>query len=112
VTAHGTGSVEIAVIRKVPTPTQLTDKYIADLVGHALNQEQATGDWQVAIAFVDSIEMRMLHEQFMNDRSPTDILTFPYDEPGISGGDIAICVGLPKRSEPSSARHSRTSCRS
>lgn len=88
------GSVDIAVVRKTPLPSQLTDESIADLVGYALNQERATGDWQVAIAFVDSTEMQALHEQFMNDPSPTDILTFPYDESEISGGDIAICVGV------------------
>src|SRR5688572_22423962 len=88
------GSVEVAVIRKVPTPANLTDERIVDLVSHALTEEQASGNWQVAIAFVDSMEMRMLHQQFMNDPSPTDILTFAYDEPGAFGGDIAICVGV------------------
>ena len=88
------GSVEVAVIRKTPTPVQVTDERLADLVSHALIEEQVSGDWQVAIAFVDSMEMRMLHQQFMNDPSATDILTFAYDEPGVSGGDIAICVGV------------------
>lgn len=93
-TSQEPGSVEVAVIRKVPTPSGLTDDRIADLVSHALVEEQVAGAWQVAVAFVDSMEMRMLHEQFMNDPSPTDILTFAYDDPGVSGGDIAICVGV------------------
>ena len=39
-----------------------------------------------AIAFVDEGEIGMLHEQFLGDPSPTDILTFPYEDPDIFGG--------------------------
>jgi rRNA maturation RNase YbeY len=86
------GSVEVAVVRKYPVPAELTDERIADLITHCLIEEAATGNWQVAAAFMDDSEMRFLHAQFMNDPESTDILTFPYDDPDTSGGDIAICV--------------------
>ena len=55
-------------------------------------EEGASGPWQVAIAFVDEGEIGLLHDQFLGDPSPTDIITFPYEDPDFSGGDIAICV--------------------
>ena len=85
-------AAEVTVIRKTPVPDSVTEERIADLVNYCLAEEQATGPWQVAIAFVDEQEISILHEQFMGDPSPTDIITFPYDDPDFSGGDIAICV--------------------
>jgi len=85
-------AAEVIVIRKTPVPDSVTEERITDLVNFCLVEEQATGPWQVAIAFVDEREICLLHDQFMGDPSPTDIITFPYDDPDFSGGDIAICV--------------------
>jgi probable rRNA maturation factor len=88
---HGT-RIEVTVIDKTPVPDAITEERVTALVHHCLREENAAGEWQVAIAFVDTDEISMLHEQFMGDPAPTDILTFPYDDPEIAGGDIAICV--------------------
>ena len=85
-------TVEVAVVRKFPVPEDLTDERLADLITHCLLEEGASGKWQVAVAFMDDSEIRFLHAQFMNNPVSTDILTFPYDDPDMSGGDIAICV--------------------
>jgi probable rRNA maturation factor len=85
-------AAEVIVIRKTPVPDSVTEERVADLVNFCLAEECASGSWQVAIAFVDEQEISILHEQFMGDPSPTDIITFPYDDPDFSGGDIAICV--------------------
>lgn len=98
--AEQTSTLEVAVIRKAPTPVDLTDSRLVDLVGHCLSEERADGTWQIAIAFVDSVEIRMLHGQFMGDPTPTDILTFPYVDPEISGGDIAICIAVANQQAP------------
>lgn len=84
--------VDVSVARTVAFESDLTDPRIADLVEFALQQEHADGDWQVALALMDSVEMGQLHLQFMGLSGPTDILTFPYDEEAFKGGDIAICV--------------------
>jgi probable rRNA maturation factor len=84
--------IDVTVIDKAPVPDAITEAHVTELVHHCLREERATGDWQVAIAFVGTDEISMLHEQFMGDPAPTDIITFPYDDPEIAGGDIAICV--------------------
>jgi probable rRNA maturation factor len=89
--AHGR-RIEVTVIDKTPVPDAITEAHVTDLVRHCLREERVSGDWQVAIAFVDTDEISMLHDQFMGDPAPTDIITFPYDDPEIDGGDIAICV--------------------
>jgi probable rRNA maturation factor len=86
--------VEVTVIRKTPVPDVVTEDRITDLVKFCLVEERASGPWQVAIAFVDEGEIGLLHDQFMGDPSPTDIITFPYDDPDFLGGDIAICVSV------------------
>jgi probable rRNA maturation factor len=91
VSAHGI-TADVTVIRKTPVPDAVTEERISDLVTFCLSEEHASGPWQVAIAFVDEREIGLLHDQFMGDPSPTDIITFPYDDPDFSGGDIAICV--------------------
>jgi probable rRNA maturation factor len=85
-------AAEVIVIRKTPVPDAVTEERITDLVEFCLSEEKASGPWQVAIAFVDDGEISLLHERFMGDPSPTDIITFPYDDADFSGGDIAICV--------------------
>jgi probable rRNA maturation factor len=46
-----------------------------------------------AIRCVDDSEMSRLHAAYLNDPSPTDIMTFPYDpEDEEQGGDILLSV--------------------
>jgi probable rRNA maturation factor len=65
----------------------------AGLITHALRTLGATGTWSFAARYVDDLEMCRLHERYLGDPSPTDIMTFPYDpEDGARGGDILISV--------------------
>lgn len=86
------GTADVAVLRNVSFDTHLSDPRIADLIRHALAEERETGDWQLAIAFVGLDEISQLHARFMGQTEPTDILTFPFGEAGVAGGDIAVCV--------------------
>ena len=90
--ADSSAAAEVTVIRKTPVPDAVSEERIADLVNFCLAEELASGPWQVVIAFVDEQEISLLHDQFMGDPSPTDIITFPYEDADFSGGDIAICV--------------------
>lgn len=69
------------------------DAEIASLLLYALTRESKSGDWTFAIRFVGDEEMCRLHEAWLGDPSPTDIMTFPYDEDdGEQGGDILISI--------------------
>ncbi|HEV2128720.1 MAG TPA: rRNA maturation RNase YbeY [Thermomicrobiales bacterium] len=72
---------------------EVTEGDAASLLEFALKQEGRGGAWTLALRFVGDAEMRSLHEQFMGERSSTDIMTFPYDgDDGEQGGDILISV--------------------
>jgi len=50
---------------------------------------------ELSIALVGDAQMKQLHERFMNDASPTDVLTFPLDEDSrgrASCGEIVVNV--------------------
>lgn len=73
-------------------PSELTEASVADLVRFALAAERQAGPWAISFAFVSEAEIGRLHDEFLRDPSPTDIITFPYDDPDVDGGDVAICV--------------------
>lgn len=66
---------------------------LGSLLVHALRREGQAGSWEMAIRFVDDDTIASAHERYLGDPSPTDIMTFPYDEDdGVKGGDILISV--------------------
>ena len=50
---------------------------------------------EISLHFVTDRRMRLLHQQFFDDPSPTDCISFPYDQDGSSGyfflGEIFVC---------------------
>lgn len=74
---------------------------LSDLAGHVFRQLHVHPDCELGITLVDVERMTTLHEDWMNEPGPTDVLSFPIDEltPGtqtqLSGpgtlGDIVIC---------------------
>jgi probable rRNA maturation factor len=46
---------------------------------------------ELSIAFVSKAEISRIHEQFMNDRAPTDVITFPADSENGLAGEICVC---------------------
>lgn len=74
-------------------PDDLDLDRMAEIVRFALEQQDAKGDWTVAVALVSDSHLQQLHREFMGIDEPTDVMTFPYSEPGgAQGGDIAISV--------------------
>lgn len=74
---------------------------LSDLAGYLFSNLHLHPDCELGITLVDSDRMTTLHEDWMNEPGPTDVLSFPIDEltPGTvdasSGpgmlGDIVIC---------------------
>ena len=51
----------------------------------------------ISIAFVNEPTICQLHEQFLNDASPTDVITFPADSLMDFAGEICVNVELAAR---------------
>lgn len=47
---------------------------------------------ELSIAFVDDTTIGQVHADFMNDPTPTDVITFPADEEMESAGEIIVSV--------------------
>ncbi|MBA2289202.1 MAG: rRNA maturation RNase YbeY [Chloroflexia bacterium] len=86
--------VEVNVDWALESSDRLVDaRQVEILLGNALERERMTGSWLFAIRFVDDREMAQLHETWLGDPSPTDILTFAYEpDDEAHGGDIVISV--------------------
>lgn len=80
------------ILVEAPLPVGFDLGRLERLARIALEQEGATGRWAVAVALVDDRRLQDLHRDFMGIDEPTDVMTFPSDEPGTSGGDIAVSV--------------------
>lgn len=46
---------------------------------------------KLSIAIVDTATICQLHEAFLNDPSPTDVITFPGDDDNELAGEIIVC---------------------
>lgn len=89
---------EVTVDWEHPDRQALDERDVERLVRHGLVEEGQEGEWVFAFRFVDDAEIGRLHDAFMSDPSPTDIITFPYDpEDGERGGDIVISVDTATR---------------
>jgi probable rRNA maturation factor len=64
---------------------------------------------ELSVSFVDEVEMAGLHERFMGEPGPTDVLSFPLDEQdrdenGIRLlGDVVIAPAVAARNQPPSS---------
>jgi probable rRNA maturation factor len=89
----------IEVDNETGAAIDLTD--IGELAAHHLTYLRIHPEAQMSITFIDSERMTTLHEDWMQEPGPTDVLSFPIDEITLpaeglvseSGflGDIVIC---------------------
>ncbi len=49
-------------------------------------------DGELSIVFVDDAQIAQIHDDFMDDPTPTDVITFPADETMESAGEIIVSV--------------------
>jgi probable rRNA maturation factor len=60
---------------------------------------------ELSLSFVDGTEMAELHERFMNEPGPTDVLSFPLDDADEDGlrrllGDVVVAPTEAERNNP------------
>ena len=67
---------------------------VTDLAMRCLQGEGAKGE--LSISFVTLDEMAGLHERYMHQEDPTDVLSFPQGEDGLLG-DVVICPAYAAR---------------
>ena len=83
------------------------------LLDHHLAHLGMPDGCEISVALVDVSEMSALHERWMGESGPTDMLSFPMDEltphaaePGVLG-DIAVCLPV---AETQAEAHGRVLC--
>ena len=88
-----------------PGPAALDEQALTALARETLLAE---GHEQVelSLSFVDDDEMARLHERYMQEAGPTDVLSFPLDDDDVdeSGvrvlGDVVVCPAVAARNNP------------
>jgi probable rRNA maturation factor len=56
-------------------------------------------DVELSLSFVTSEEMADLHERYVGDPEPTDVLSFPMGEEGLLG-DVVVCPDVAEGNNP------------
>ncbi|GAA2135180.1 rRNA maturation RNase YbeY [Actinomadura napierensis] len=103
--------MSIEVLNESGVPVD--EKKIADLARHVLDGMRVHPLAELSIVLVDEAAMTELHEKWMDEPGPTDVLSFPMDElrPGhMSGGadedgetdpgllgDVVLCPSVAER---------------
>jgi probable rRNA maturation factor len=67
---------------------------VVDLALRCLRGEDAAGE--LSLSFVTLEEMADLHERYMHEQGPTDVLSFPQGEDRLLG-DVVICPAYAAR---------------
>lgn len=80
---------------------------IVTLARHVLDELRIHPQAELSVLLVDEAAMSVLHEQWMDEAGPTDVLSFPMDElrPGRDGeepqpgllGDVVLCPAVARR---------------
>ncbi|GAA5081606.1 putative rRNA maturation factor [Thermocatellispora tengchongensis] len=67
---------------------EIDEDSLVELAGHVLGKMGVHPLAELSILVVDEAAMSVLHEQWMGEPGPTDVLAFPMDElrPGTGGG--------------------------
>jgi probable rRNA maturation factor len=84
------------------------------LAGHLLQALRLHPDCELGITLIDVERMSTLHEDWMNEPGPTDVLSFPIDEVRSAGtneepvagvlGDIALCPSFARAQAEAAGR--------
>lgn len=82
-------SLDLSLVTRDGVEALVDEAQLHSLVRAVLQEEDAVGEWEIAVALVTDDELQSLHRQFMDIDEPTDIMTFPYGE-ATPGGDLAI----------------------
>jgi probable rRNA maturation factor len=81
------GAPSVLVSNRQRSP--LDEEGLADLAQRTLMGEGA-GEVELSLSFVEPEEMAELHQRYMDEDGPTDVLSFPLGEDGLLG-DVVVC---------------------
>lgn len=76
--------------RERPGPPLDVERWTA-LAAASLRSEGVAGE--LTLTFVDDDEIAELNEQHLGKQGPTDVLSFPLDEPAAVGGPVPVLLG-------------------
>ena len=62
-------------------------------VARAVLDGEGVRDYEISLAFVDDPTIHRLNKQFLDHDEPTDVLTFPYTEPGARKLEGEVVIG-------------------
>lgn len=63
----------------------LSEQHLTDLVARAWEQRQGPPGAVVEVVWMRAQEHDRLHDRFLADPTPTDVITFPYDDDDLFG---------------------------
>ncbi|HEX5950946.1 MAG TPA: rRNA maturation RNase YbeY [Actinomycetota bacterium] len=65
---------------------------------------EGAADSELSVSFVTEREIAELHERYMDEAGPTDVLSFPLDDADEDGvrvlGDVVVCPRVAARNNP------------
>src|SRR5205809_3470843 len=93
----GNPTVLVSDRQSTPLPGELTVA-LARAAEQTMRDEDA-GDVELSLSFVDADEMADLHQRYMDEPGPTDVLSFPMDEDGLLG-DVIVCPTVAAGNNP------------
>jgi probable rRNA maturation factor len=67
---------------------------------------EGAGEKELSISFVTPEEMADLHQRYMGQPGPTDVLSFPQDDDGLLG-DVVVCPAVAAEQNPDVAAEVR-----
>jgi probable rRNA maturation factor len=76
-------------------PVHVDAPALARLAAEVLAAEGRGGE-ELSLSFVDEAEIAELHQRYMGEEGPTDVLSFPLDEDGLLG-DVVVCPAVAAR---------------
>jgi probable rRNA maturation factor len=79
-------------------PAPVDAPALARLAAEVLAAEGRGGE-ELSLSFVDEAEIADLHQRYMGEEGPTDVLSFPLDEDGLLG-DVVVCPAVAARAKP------------
>jgi probable rRNA maturation factor len=90
------GPPSVLVSNRQTSP--IDEESLAELAERTLLAEEA-GPVELSLSFVDIEEMAELHQQYMGEPGPTDVLSFPLGDDGLLG-DVVVCPQEAGRNNP------------
>ena len=97
------------------TAARVDDTELAALAVFVMGRLGMADDAELSVAFVDPDDMAALHQEWLDEPGPTDVMSFPMDElrpgepdgPPVTGvlGDVVLCHEV-ARQQAAAAGHS------